>query len=368
MKFHASEDCNNNETVELIMKHFHETRDDAGKQREHLVHDHVAATAAQRRRKGSAYRSRVKRLFAMLDNNLWLLSGMAVGIAALMITGWIVWDGGWAGNRLLALDQKEFRQTGAAGSRAIEKLDEQITGLSERVQMLTDSVTYLETKLIRAHVITDSMITAEQKLASSITPGQPVIAEAARDVEKLPPPAAGQKGGETDTAETPRQASAEFTAAPQETTVIAAADSTTKKPSTRQSDRVLPEATVPVAPATDTVAGKQSNIGEPARGAAGTAAVAEPQAPVSKQHPAMNPGGGPWVINLVSSPSQADADRFAAKAQDRGIETQQRQVTVKGKHYWRVQTSGFSTAEAAQAYAGTVRERLGLKDVWITTR
>jgi cell division septation protein DedD len=86
------------------------------------------------------------------------------------------------------------------------------------------------------------------------------------------------------------------------------------------------------------------------------------------QQPVKQPAEGHWVINLASSPSQADAERFAAKARSRGIETRQQQVSVKGKHYWRVQTTGFSTAAEAQTYAGTVRETLGLKDVWITTR
>ncbi len=55
---------------------------------------------------------------------------------------------------------------------------------------------------------------------------------------------------------------------------------------------------------------------------------------------------GPWVINLVSSTSQADADRMAEKARSVGIETQQQQVMVKGTQYWRVQVTGFTSQQA----------------------
>ncbi len=77
---------------------------------------------------------------------------------------------------------------------------------------------------------------------------------------------------------------------------------------------------------------------------------------------------GPWVINLVSSPSKSDADRLEEKARSSDIQTQQQQVTVKGKQYWRVQITGFSTAGEARIYADTAMEKLGLKDVWIMKR
>ena len=98
------------------------------------------------------------------------------------------------------------------------------------------------------------------------------------------------------------------------------------------------------------------------------AAVNATQAPVAGHLPVTSAQQGQWVVNLASSPSQADANRFAAMARSRGIETQQQQVTVKGKDYWRVQTTGFPTAAEAQTYAGTVREKLELPNVWITRR
>jgi hypothetical protein len=325
-----------------------------------VAHGSIASTTDSGRRKGSLFSYGIKRLFSMLDNNLWLLSGMAVGLATLVIAWWIASDQ-WAGRaRSQGPDPLEFSQPDVAGSRDIEKLEEQLTGLNDRLKMLTDSITYLESKLIRAHVIVDSIISAEQKHASSISPEQPISAEAVQVVEKLPPSAAGQTVRDEGFGETPRSVSAEFTTAPQNATVIGAARSTTERPPVRQPTiKVLPKA--PDAPGTDTMMDKQSNTG--------TVAVTLPQAPISKKFPTLNPSkGGAWVINLTSSPSQVDADRFAAKAQSMGIETQQQQVTVKGTQYWRVQTTGFSTVDEAQAYAGTVREKLGLKDTWITRR
>ena len=349
------------------MTDYRENRGYTDKHQERSVHDHVASTEGVRPRKVSAYWSGIKRLFAMLDNNLWLLSGMAVGIATLMIAWWII-SAQWPSEAHLHNPEPRVSvKTDSAGNQAIEKLEAKLNGLNDRVEMLTDSITYLESKLIRAHVITDSIINAEQKLNSSLSGQQPVIAKkAAQAVERLPPSAAGQTARDAGFAEMPRRASSEFTAAPRGMTVRASADSTAEDSPSRQAGRALPR--LPAAPGPDTVTSKQSNTGKPVRGATSTVAVTQPQAPVSKKRPTMNPGGGHWVINLVSSPSKTDADRFAAKARSTGIETQQQQVTVKGKHFWRVQTTGFSTADEAKAYAGTVREKLGLKDVWITTR
>ena len=304
----------------------------------------------------------------MLDNNLWLFSGTAVGLAVLMIAWWIVSGHGPDGTRLHTVAQHESPRSDPAGNRTIEQINEQITGLNERVEMLTNSITYLESKLIRAHVLTDSIINAEQKLASSISPGQAVIAKATQGGEKPPPPSADPEVDNANASGTSLYVSAELTAAPRKSTIIDAAISTTEKTRTRQPDRALPGVQAPITPETGIMAGKPSNTSTHSQGAASIAAVTKPRAAVSSKQPDKHTGEGPWVINLASSPSQADADRFAAKVQSTGIETQQQQVTVKGRQYWRVQTTGFTTTDEARAYAGTVREKLGLQDVWISRR
>ena len=77
---------------------------------------------------------------------------------------------------------------------------------------------------------------------------------------------------------------------------------------------------------------------------------------------------GAWVINLVSLTSQADADQFSVRARSKGVHTEQQNVTVKGKKYWRVQITGFVTSEEAKSHSNSAKQKLGLKDVWIMKR
>jgi hypothetical protein len=74
---------------------------------------------------------------------------------------------------------------------------------------------------------------------------------------------------------------------------------------------------------------------------------------------------GPWVINLMSSPSKPEADRFADRAREKGIPVEQRSVTLKGREYFRVQLTGFRTEKQARDAADPIKEKLRLKDVWI---
>lgn len=92
-------------------------------------------------------------------------------------------------------------------------------------------------------------------------------------------------------------------------------------------------------------------------------------APHHGEQPAANvQNEGQWVVNLASSSNKADADVFMEKARTQDIDTEQQQVTVKGKQYWRVQIAGLSTAEEAREIASTAKEKLGLNDIWISTR
>jgi hypothetical protein len=49
---------------------------------------------------------------------------------------------------------------------------------------------------------------------------------------------------------------------------------------------------------------------------------------------------GQWVINLISSRSEAEAERFRVKAVNQSVAAVLSQVAVKGKDYWRVQVPG----------------------------
>jgi len=86
------------------------------------------------------------------------------------------------------------------------------------------------------------------------------------------------------------------------------------------------------------------------------------------QVPAAAKGKGTWVVNLASLPSKDAADHFSARAQSRGVQVEQRRVTVQGKEYWRIQLTKFPTAKEARSYADLAKEKLGLKEVWIRQR
>jgi hypothetical protein len=89
---------------------------------------------------------------------------------------------------------------------------------------------------------------------------------------------------------------------------------------------------------------------------------------VSKPPANRAPRNRPWNINLISSPDKAYAVRFSNTAQSRGISTELQEATVNGTPYWRVQVTGFSTRDEAQAYADSIKGKLGLKDTWIMRR
>jgi cell division septation protein DedD len=115
-----------------------------------------------------------------------------------------------------------------------------------------------------------------------------------------------------------------------------------------------------------------SSDGLSGRNNTGTAMPAEPAALPGQSAASTYAGdqaavkhGGPWVINLLSSPIRSDADRFAEKARNQGIPVEQRRVILNDREFFRVQLTGFMTQKLAEESAGPVKERLGLKDVWI---
>jgi hypothetical protein len=319
---------------------------EARMQREQMAHVRAALPERMRYQKGGGFWAGMKRLLSLEENNLWFLSGLAVLIAVVII-GWRIGSQRGAGG-------PQTDQAVGADSRAIDTLKAQVSVLNERVAMLTDSIYYLESKLTRAHVLTDSNITAEKRLDASSARERAAMGEPEQVIEELPPPAAGQKAGHADLAHPAPHAAGGVED-----------EMKSRRPSAAAVTKVRGRANASTAGG----AAGQSSPGKAVASATGLAATRVDQMSMDKKRPAGSAGrGGPWVINLVSSPSKADADRFAARARASDIETEQQQVTVKGRQYWRVQITGFASAEEARAYAGTARAKLGLEDVWITRR
>ena len=61
-------------------------------------------------------------------------------------------------------------------------------------------------------------------------------------------------------------------------------------------------------------------------------------------------------------------DSYAARARSSGVDVEVNSAEVKGRTYWRMQITGFASAGDARSEAGGVREKLGIKDVWIFRR
>lgn len=109
--------------------------------------------------------------------------------------------------------------------------------------------------------------------------------------------------------------------------------------------------------------------------AAGAAPASHPQdaapvAPVTQSNPdsVASDTDAVWVINLVSLPDKAGADRFAAKVRSRNIPVRLQLVTVRGKEYWRIQTGRYASWKAARSNAEIIKDKLALEDVWIIKR
>ncbi len=74
---------------------------------------------------------------------------------------------------------------------------------------------------------------------------------------------------------------------------------------------------------------------------------------------------GPWIINLISSPDKAYVEQFSKQSGAAEQQAVLNSATVNGRQYWRLQITGFESAAAARKHAATVKQELGIKDVWI---
>ena len=298
------------------MERIKQKLDEARKQREQIQNGYTTPAESVGHQELNAFMSEKNRTKALKGNHSWLLLGTAAIILLVVITWWSVSSNDRDEIRLSDIEGFEPQQTSAAGSTAVERMDMKIAALVDRVDSLTESITKLETKLISTHLTTDAIITAKETQPSLTNTKQQTLAKAEHTLETIPPSASGNTDKETGTAKAPRLSSGGTTS---ESPVT---------PSTKEHQPLL--------------------IND------------EPDIKMSKD--------GPWVINLVSTSRKADADRLTTKALSKDIPTEQQQIMVKGTQYWRVQITGFPTAEDARAYAETAKQLLGLKDAWIMKR
>lgn len=77
---------------------------------------------------------------------------------------------------------------------------------------------------------------------------------------------------------------------------------------------------------------------------------------------------GPWAINLISSIDRQDLERIARRAESADIPTLFTSADVKGRHYWRLQVTGFKSLAKAKASAPAIQKALGIGEVWYLKR
>lgn len=87
---------------------------------------------------------------------------------------------------------------------------------------------------------------------------------------------------------------------------------------------------------------------------------------INKESPPRQTGTGDWVINLASYANESIAARKLADFESKGVNAEQSVASVNGRTIYRVRITGFDTRTAATVRAKSVRQRLGLKETWIT--
>lgn len=241
----------------------------------------------------------------------------AVIITSAMLVWWLISSNEHRGDRFAEIGEHGTQKTIGAMSTTIEQMNNKIGALAVQIDALSKSISSLETRLTSTQVAIDTRTATvtTQPFTTGKTAQQNIL-EAENAIETLPPPASGV--------------------------------SDTERNVTKSS---------------------QSSFGRVTTDYPSTLAMVENRPNAEHEQPASEVSkNGPWVINLVSTSSKIDAERLAKKALSKNIQTELQQTTVKGTKYWRVQITGFPTADDAKTYAVTAKKQLGLNDTWIMKR
>jgi len=291
-------------------------------------------------------------------------------IIGVFILGWMIGSGRTPVQQSLGLDCPETQPITAVESQAKITRNERAPDTARPVaEPSADSITRQKSRQLPAGRARDSLVGMERRLTSATTDDlEAIIFLVTHDNRRLSPtPAARQtiKTASGITAGPPTDIS--LTGNPQDT--VAAAVESTASNATRKPDKTVPGATKSPTHATANTVDEESTPSRSSHTSNSTAMTMQDQETVTEKPTAVTASNkGPWVINLVSTQSKADADRIMGEALSRDIQTEQQEVTVNGKHYWRVQITGFSTAEYARNHSEVAKEKLGLKSVWIMKR
>jgi len=274
------------------------------------------------------------------------LEVFAIAVVISMIVGVDLYIFG-INKRLSALESEFVEVKGWAFPASL--LEGKYASLNARVRALTAAYSSLDAKLTSV-ATQQEPVNVEARAAED---GSMMITEAGIPTEA---PAAG----------TTVQPPAEFTPASVKTGgMISRSDEEAPIAAPETTDSRLGIA--PVESASNATLALQSTEKEPVDASAEKPALpaATPATTTETNSPQTVIKGGRWVINLLSDPNEALAERFATKARDQGVAVEQNRTEVKGRIFWRVQITGFGTASEARARANEIKTKLNLNDVWI---
>jgi hypothetical protein len=317
--------------------------------------------------------NRLSGFFSVTHNLPWLTAGMVLGGVIVIM----LWKSGLVGVNNSSISygipgsmteqQRSFVELPSKFSTSDAKgLRNDIVLLTEQVQALAISVADLKAKLQGINAVADSIAALGNELASDTPQQLSAVSDSVTRSEALQSPAANTV---TRSEAPPSQAANTVTRLEAPPSQAANTVTRSEAPPSPAADTVTRLETLPSpAAGSGNVSGSTVKEADKSGDASKTslaAATAITSAPQTLQHQEPTTGNGPWVINLVSIPHKIDAERYMEKAQSRGVAAGLYKVTVKGTDYWRVQVSGFSSAADAKSEAKQIKEKLGLKEVWV---
>ncbi len=210
----------------------------------------------------------------------------------------------------------------------------------------------------RMTALSEAFVSFENRLGQIIPPPAGTSAQAAQ-VKGGPAGARKNNAPATDpetiaaTETKPKPVRRESGAAPVVTTT------TPKEPATASAS--------PAAAAARQAAIARTKSSVPAVGETGTVADVRQKGEQDEAGPQTSEG--PWIINLLSSRDKAYVERFSRNSG--AAEKYQAAVNsamVNGRQYWRLQLTGFESLAAAKRKAETVKQELGINEVWFIKR
>ena len=95
-----------------------------------------------------------------------------------------------------------------------------------------------------------------------------------------------------------------------------------------------------------------------------TIAKASPAVKSTAKSTASPATDGPWVVNLLSVTSRAEARRERKRLSNIGIDAEIRSAAVNGKTWYRLRVTGFASAADARDFGDRVAVQAGLKGTW----